>query len=57
MPTGEGHFTLRDEAVRIFGSLLAMEVETFESIEEEAKMLRVSSIFPNLASLSRCMQL
>jgi len=40
--SGEEHFTLRDEAVRIFGELLTMEEQTFESVEEEARTLHVS---------------
>ena len=43
MSTGEEHFTVRDEAVRIYALLLAMETETYESVEDEAKALYVSS--------------
>ena len=42
MNSGEEHFTLRDEAVRIFALLLTMEEQTFESVEDEARTLHVS---------------
>ncbi|XP_076810963.1 unconventional myosin-X-like isoform X2 [Clavelina lepadiformis] len=36
----DDHFTLRDKAVQVFAMLLAMESETYESVEDESRRLQ-----------------
>ncbi|XP_039255307.2 unconventional myosin-X-like [Styela clava] len=40
VPYRDDHFTLRDEATRLFSVLLRMETETYQSIEEEASAIQ-----------------